>query len=134
MKLIQIVNMLESLTVMANLPLSAKDSFYLNDLLITFEDKFNSYNKSKNNSLMQYATSGDGVNYTFNNDDDKKAFINELIELDNKDIEITLNDNKIKVGLSKLNKLVEKLGEVEARHLYNVKDIIEFYDDTETEN
>lgn len=127
MKLIQIINMLESLIIMTNLSLSAKDSFYLNNTLITFEDKFNLYNEIKNNLLKQYASSRDGVNYTFKNDEDKKLFFNELIDLDNMDIDITVN--KIKVGLSKL----DKLGEVEPKHLYNVKDIIEFFDDTEKE-
>lgn len=124
MKLLQIVNMIESLVIMTTLPLSAKDSFYLNNILIKFDDEINSYNNTKNNLLIQYGESDNGINYILNNEENQKLFYKELCELDNIEIDVTIQ--KIKVGLSKL----DKLGEIETRHLYNLKDIIEFYDDT----
>lgn len=139
MRLIQIVNMIESLIIMTKLPLPAKDSFNLNNILITFEDSFNSYNSTKNNLLNQYGKSGNGINYDFDSDKSRQLFFKELYELDNMDIDITFN--KIKAGLSKLEKFIEdekiknpEFKGIETRHLYNVKDIIEFYDDTLAED
>lgn len=138
MKLIQIVNMIESLVIMTNLPLSAKDSFNLNNILITFEDHFNSYNKTKGNLLIQYGTSKDGVNFALEKEENRQLFFKELYELDNMEIDITFN--KIKVGLSKLEKFIEneKLKNpnfegIETKHLLNVRNVIEFYDDTKKE-
>jgi len=138
MRLIQIVNMLESLVIMTNLPLSAKDSFYLNNTLIAFEDKFNSYNKAKNNLLTQYGTSEDGLNFLLDKEENRQLFFKELYELDNMDIDITFD--KIKVGLSKLEKYIENeknknpnFEGIETKHLLNVRNVIEFYDDTKKE-
>lgn len=138
MKLIQIVNMIESLVIMTNLPLSAKDSFNLNELLITFEDNYNSYNKTKGNLLTQYGTSKDGINYILETVENRNLFYKELYELDNMEIDITFN--KLKVGLSKLEKYIEneKLKNpdfegIETKHLLNVRQVIEFYDDTKKE-
>lgn len=138
MKLIQIVNMIESLSIMANLPLSGRDSFNLNNILITFEDKFNSYNKTKNNLLNQYGKSENGVSFTFPNEGNRQLFFKEIYELDNMEIDITFD--KLKVGLSKLEKYIEneKLKNpdfegIETKHLLNVRQVIEFYDDTKKE-
>ncbi len=127
MKLVEIVNKIESLAIMSQMALSARDSFNLNNILITFENKVFLYNSEKKKLLDKYGVSENNENYTISKDNQPKYF-KELCELDNIEVE-DIDFKKLKLSFSKLENLVVRLGGIEPRHLYNVKDIIEFYDD-----
>lgn len=128
MKLIDIVNIIESLTIMSKLTLSAKDSFNLSNIIITFQNEVILYDETKTKLCQKYGETEDGITYKVD-EQNQPRFFKELYELDNIEID-NIEINKVQVPLSKIDELANKIGGIEPRHLINARKVIEIIDDT----
>lgn len=94
MKLINIVNSTEALNKLAEKDLPILTSFKITDILFTIEKEINNYNQQKNKLIQKYGTTENEINYNFS-DENKIKFIQELEELNN--LEVDLSIEKIKL-------------------------------------
>ena len=94
MKLIKLVNAVESLNKLSDLLLPAKESFKLAKLIGEIEPNILNYNEQRNKLLMKYGDTTDRESYSIRQEE-KAQFIQEIQELGA--IEIDLNFEKIKI-------------------------------------
>ncbi len=113
MKLINIVNSTEALNKLAEKDLPILTSFKITDILFKIEKEINNYNMQKNKIIQKYGSTEDGVNYNFS-DENKLEFIKELEELNNHEVNLSIEKIKLPDDIN-----------ISASILYALRDYIE---------
>lgn len=112
MKLIKIVNAVSNLNKLSEMLLPAKESFKVVKLLIEIDPHINNFNLQRNKLLAKYGNTEDDETFVIR-EEDREAFLKEINELKNIEIEIEYEKIKISKGLT-----------VKASDLINILDFI----------
>lgn len=94
MKLIELVNSAQALNKLGEKDLPIQTSFKISDILLASEKELNNYHIQRDKLIKKYGTTENGLDYSFP-EENKEKYIQELEELNN--IEIDFSIDKIKL-------------------------------------
>lgn len=119
-KLIELINAMESLMRLGELPMTAKDSFNYMRFLSKSEVEFKLYYEKRDSLIKKYGHSDNEVNYIIPKEK-LYEYNNEMNELNN--LELDLEFEKIKINIEKLE--LQKI-ELKANDMIRVQKFIDF--------
>jgi hypothetical protein len=116
MKLVDVIQAVESLKVLVEKPMKAKAAYVLSLLITKLDAEYKTYDAKRNDLIKKYGTEVNGMTTVDPNGPKGKAFFEELNGL--LDTELSLEITKIKLAA------IEDI-EVEAKHILALKPFIE---------